>query len=87
MAIRFMVRDGTLVQTANELSNRDFNQAAIDVRRPGASGRISGHTTGHGLCYGVTHLDGVTAYYDPDELTADGVPLDQLHMAAEVHES
>ena len=67
--------------------DRDYSSEARIARKPGAAGTVTGHSDGHGLCYKVIHDDGTEAYYDPDELLSEGVPLFVDHAVDEIHES
>jgi hypothetical protein len=57
---------GQTVVVADRLEKRDF--ISPESRRAGAIGIVIGHSDGHGLCFEVRHLNGHTAWYDPDEL-------------------
>jgi hypothetical protein len=83
----YRTKAGTRVTTADKLDGRDYAADARLARRPAADGAIVGSSDSHGLCYKVLHEDGTEAYYDPDELLSEGVPLSVDHAVDEIHES
>jgi hypothetical protein len=51
-----------------EVESKDWMESVRKQRRWDAVGTIVMSSTGHGLCYGVQHEDGVVAWYEPREL-------------------
>lgn len=61
---------GTRVHVVQVRDVRDYEPVARANCGVGKVGRVFTHSNSHGVCYGVRHEDGTTAWYEPDELEA-----------------
>lgn len=59
---------GTKVVTTKDAGGTDWSGLSRAHNRWGATGTVIDRSDAHGLCYRVSHGDGTTAWYDPQEL-------------------